>query len=56
MLGYAVVSWDGRTGPIYVVFGEPGDMDVLGVTALENLTVTADPVQQTLVPTVALAV
>ena len=55
-LGYAVVVWNGRTGPIFVVFSEPGDMAVLGVTALENLTVTADPVRQVLVPTVALAV
>ena len=55
-VGYALVAWNGRTGPIYVVFGEPGDMAVLGVTALESLTVTADPIQQTLVPTIALAV
>jgi len=55
-LGNALVAWNGRSGPIYVVFGEPGDMAVLGVTALEILTVTADPIQQTLVPTVALAV
>jgi predicted aspartyl protease len=55
-LGYALISWDGPTGSINVVFGEPGDMAILGVTALESLTVTADPIQQTLVPTVALAV
>ena len=54
-LGYALVAWNGRAGSINVVFGEPGDMTVLGVTALESLTVTADPIQQTLVPTVALA-
>jgi len=54
-LGYALVSWDGRTGSINVVFGEAGDLAVLGVTALESLTVTADPIQQTLIPTVALA-
>ena len=55
-LGYAQVVWNGRTGPIYVVFAEPGDVNVLGVTALENLRVSADPVRQVLVPTVALAV
>jgi len=55
-LGYALVAWDGRSGPIFVVFGEPGDMAVLGVTALESLTVMADPIEKTLVPTVALAV
>ena len=55
-MGYALVAWNGRTGSINVVFGEPGDVAVLGVTALESLTVTADPIQQTLIPTVALAV
>jgi len=55
-VGYAIVVWNGRSGPIFVVFGEPGDMAVLGVTALESLTVTADPIEKTLVPTVALAV
>jgi len=50
------VAWNGRTGSINVVFGDPGDMAVLGLTALESLTVTADPIQQTLAPTVALAV
>lgn len=55
-IGHALVGYDGRTGAVNVVFGEPGDMDVLGVTALESLSVTADPVRQTLVPTVSLAV
>lgn len=55
-LGSAVLAWNGRTGPIYVVFAEPGDMTVLGVTALKTLTVTADPIRQVLAPTVALAV
>jgi len=55
-MGYALVASNGRSGSINVVLGEPGDMAVLGVTALESLTVSADPIQQTLVPTVALAV
>ncbi len=55
-IGYALVAWNGRAGAINVVFAEPGDMSVLGVTALESLRVTADPVRQVLVPTVALAV
>jgi len=55
-MGFALVAWNGRSGSINVVFGEPGDMAVLGVTALESLTVTADPIEKTLVPTVALAV
>jgi predicted aspartyl protease len=54
-MGFALVAWDGRSGSINVVFGEPGDMSVLGATALESLTVTADPIEKTLVPTVALA-
>jgi len=54
-IGYALISYDARTGAVNVVFGEPGDMEVLGVTALESLSVTADPVRQTLVPTVSLA-
>ena len=55
-IGYALVSHDSRTGVMNVVFGEPGDMDVLGATALESLSVTADPVQHVLVPIVSLAV
>lgn len=55
-IGYALLAYDGRTGAANVVFGEPADMQVLGVTALESLSVTADPVRQTLVPTVSLAV
>jgi hypothetical protein len=39
-----------------VVFGEAGDMEVLGVTALETMCVAADPVRQVLTPVVALAV
>ncbi len=55
-LGYALVAWGERTGPINVVFAEPGDRTALGLTALEALTVKVDPVRQTLVPTYALAV
>ncbi|MCS6951302.1 MAG: hypothetical protein RMK57_10735 [Bryobacterales bacterium] len=55
-LGYALLAWNGRTGPVVVVLGEPGDTSVLGLTALESLTVTGDPVRQTLVPTIAPAV
>jgi len=55
-IGLTFVSFNGRIGAMTVVFGEPGDMAVLGVTALESMSVTADPVQGTLVPTVSLAV
>ena len=55
-IGYALVTYDGRTGAMNVVFAEPDDMAVLGVTALESLSVTANPVRQVLEPTVSLAV
>ena len=55
-IGIAVVVWDGRIGAMNVVFGEQGDRAVLGVTALESLSVTADPVERVLVPVVSLAV
>ena len=55
-IGIAVVVWNGRIGGMNVVFGEPGDMEVLGVTALESLSVSADPVESKLVPIVSLAV
>jgi predicted aspartyl protease len=55
-LGYVIVAHDGRSGATNVVFAEPGDMEVLGVTALETLTVAPDPVKQVLIPIVALAV
>jgi hypothetical protein len=41
---------------VNVVFAEPGDTEVLGVTALETLRVAPDPVKQVLTPVVALAV
>ena len=55
-MGGAFLVWNGRMGAANVVFGEPGDMEVLGVTALESLSVTADPVESKLVPIVSLAV
>jgi hypothetical protein len=41
--GYLEVGYDGHSGAMNVVFGEPGDMEVLGVTALETMCVAADP-------------
>jgi predicted aspartyl protease len=55
-IGYLIVAYDGRSGAVNVVFAEPGDMEVLGVTALETLRVAPDPVKQVLTPVVALAV
>jgi len=54
--GYLEVGYAGHSGAMNVVFGEPGDMEVLGVTALETMCVAADPVKQVLTPVVALAV
>jgi len=55
-IGGAFVTWNGRMGAINVVFAEPADVEVLGLTALESLRVTPDPIRRVLVPTVALAV
>jgi clan AA aspartic protease len=55
-IGYAVVAYNGRSGAMNVVFAQPGDTEVLGVTALETLRVAADPIGHVLVPIVALAV
>jgi len=45
-----LLTIDGRKAPVPVAFGEPGEEAVLGVTALEILGFTADPVGQKLVP------
>jgi predicted aspartyl protease len=55
-IGYAILSYNGRTGAINVVFSEAGDMEVLGVTGLESLSMTPDPIEHKLVPVVAPAV
>ena len=45
------VRLEGETIWTGVVFGEPADPAVLGLTALERRGVTVDPVDQRLVPT-----
>lgn len=42
--GLATISLDGTEGGVEVVFGEEGDAEVLGVTALEGLGYEVDPV------------
>jgi predicted aspartyl protease len=54
--GYLIIAHEGRSGAMNVVFAEPGEMEVLGVTALETMRLAADPVHHTLTPVVAMAV
>jgi clan AA aspartic protease len=54
-VGDAVVALDGYSTACRVVFGEPGDGALLGVTALEQLGLVVDPVQRRLTPTDFLA-
>src|SRR5258708_24660312 len=39
--GYLIVAHEGLSGAMNVVFAEPSDMEVLGVTALEAMCVAA---------------
>jgi aspartyl protease family protein len=48
--GGAVVEYEGRRTVVPLVFGEPGDAAVLGVTALEALGYQLDPVTKRLKP------
>lgn len=50
-VGDAVVEVDGDAAPCRVVFGEPDDAALLGLTVLEQLGLAVDPVQRRLVPT-----
>jgi len=49
-IGYALIRAGGSEAPDLVVFGEPGDMSLLGARALEGLNVKVDPVGKVLVP------
>lgn len=50
-VGEAHVAVDGESVPCRVVFGEPGDATLLGLTVLEQLGLAVDPVSRRLVPT-----
>ncbi len=50
-VGEAVVAVNGESVPCRVVFGEPDDAVLLGLTVLEQLGLAVDPVQRRLVPT-----
>lgn len=54
-VGEALVEYDGVSRHCVVVFGQPGDASVLGVTALENLALEVDPVTRKLHKAKALA-
>jgi len=49
-LGWAGLSYSGRSTPSLVVLGESDDAAVLGAIALESLGFEADPVAKTLRP------
>src|SRR6266545_123950 len=49
-IGYALIRAGGSEAPELVVFGDPGDMSLLGVHALEGLNLRIDPVRKALVP------
>lgn len=55
-VGVAVFGWNGYMSGAPVVFGEPGDEALLGVTALEAMGLQVDPTTQSLKPTDLLAV
>lgn len=48
-VGDAAIALDGDVVPCRVVFAEPGDAVLLGLTALEQLGLAVDPVQRKLV-------
>ena len=50
-VGDAVVAVNGDAAPCRVVFGEPDDAALLGLTVLEQLGLAVDPVQRRLVST-----
>jgi predicted aspartyl protease len=49
-VGFAVVYAGGRSAPTLVVFGEPGDMTLLGAHGLEGLNLRVDLARKALVP------
>jgi len=49
-VGFALVSAGGRTMGSVVVFGEPGDMTLLGAIGLESLNLRLDLARKELVP------
>jgi len=50
-VGEAHVAINGDPVPCRVVFGEPGDAALVGLTVLKQLGLAVDPVQRRLLPT-----
>ena len=55
-VGAASLSIDGRETIAPVVFGEPGDAEVLGAIALGSLGLVVDPIVRRLIPRRFLAI
>src|SRR5262245_2156460 len=51
-VGAATFTYQGKSSPAPVIFGEPGDAVLLGVVALEVLGLVFDPLRRTLRPAV----
>ena len=49
-VGYALFTYQGRSAPAPVIFGEPGDEPLLGATTLESMSLVLDPFQRELRP------
>jgi predicted aspartyl protease len=49
-VGFALLFTAGRSTPTVVVFGEPGDMTLLGAHGLEGLNLRIDLARKALVP------
>ncbi len=49
-VGEAAVAVNDDSTPCRVLFGEPGDATLLGLTVLEQLGLAVDPVQRRLIP------
>ena len=47
-----MITLEGRTLHTLCVFGEPGDLDVLGAYTLEGFGLAVDPVQRRLIPAI----
>ncbi len=55
-VGVAFFQWNGHLSHAPVVFAEPGDESLLGVTALEAMGLVVDPTTKNLKPTDSLLV
>ncbi len=47
-VGEALIEYDGDSAHCIVVFAQEADVNVMGVTALENLGLEVDPTRETL--------